>query len=35
MDYGSREYSCRDTEGYEWTFGTYDPLGEDGKVADA
>lgn len=35
MDYGSREYSCRDTEGYEWSFGTYDPLGVDGKVADA
>ncbi|MCX5479875.1 VOC family protein [Kaistia geumhonensis] len=25
-DYGSREYSCRDSEGYEWSFGTYDPL---------
>lgn len=25
-DYGSREYSCRDIEGYEWSFGTYDPL---------
>lgn len=24
--YGSREYSCRDTEGYEWHFGSYDPL---------
>jgi len=35
MEYGSREYSCRDIEGYEWSFGTYDPLGEDGKVADA
>ncbi|WEK49227.1 MAG: VOC family protein [Candidatus Kaistia colombiensis] len=35
MEYGSREYSCRDTEGYEWSFGTYDPLGVDGKVADA
>lgn len=35
MEYGSREYSCRDIEGYEWTFGTYDPLGENGKVADA
>jgi uncharacterized glyoxalase superfamily protein PhnB len=34
-DWGSRQYSCRDLEGYEWTFGTYDPLGEDGKVADA
>jgi len=29
--YGSREYSCRDLEGYEWHFGDYDPLatGED------
>jgi uncharacterized glyoxalase superfamily protein PhnB len=35
MEYGSREYSCRDIEGYEWTFGTYDPLGVDGRVADA
>lgn len=34
-DYGSREYSCRDIEGYEWSFGTYDPLGVDGRVADA
>ncbi|MBZ9937762.1 bleomycin resistance protein [Mesorhizobium sp. BR1-1-16] len=25
-DYGSREYSCRDIEGYEWSFGTYDPM---------
>lgn len=26
MPHGSREYSCRDLEGYEWHFGTYDPL---------
>ena len=26
MPYGSREYSCRDLEGYEWHFGSYDPL---------
>jgi uncharacterized glyoxalase superfamily protein PhnB len=25
MDYGSREYSCRDLEGYVWSFGTYRP----------
>lgn len=25
-DYGSREYSCRDLEGFEWSFGSYDPL---------
>jgi uncharacterized glyoxalase superfamily protein PhnB len=24
MDYGSREYSARDTEGYLWGFGTYE-----------
>ena len=25
MDYGSREYSARDPEGYIWSFGTYVP----------
>jgi uncharacterized glyoxalase superfamily protein PhnB len=25
MDYGSREYSARDLEGYIWSFGTYVP----------
>lgn len=25
QDYGSREYSVKDPEGYIWTFGTYDP----------
>jgi uncharacterized glyoxalase superfamily protein PhnB len=25
QDYGGRDYSCRDPEGYVWTFGTYDP----------
>lgn len=25
MDYGSREYSARDTEGNHWHFGTYRP----------
>ncbi len=25
MDYGSREYSARDSEGNLWSFGTYDP----------
>jgi uncharacterized glyoxalase superfamily protein PhnB len=24
-DYGGRDYTCRDPEGYVWTFGTYDP----------
>ena len=23
MDYGSREYTARDAEGYLWSFGTY------------
>ena len=26
MDYGSREFSARDTEGNVWSFGTYDPF---------
>ncbi len=29
MDYGSREYSARDSEGNLWSFGTYDPYGAD------
>ena len=24
-DYGGRDYSCRDPEGFLWTFGTYNP----------
>jgi uncharacterized glyoxalase superfamily protein PhnB len=24
-DYGGRDYSCRDPEGFLWNFGTYDP----------
>ena len=24
-DYGSRDYSAKDPEGYLWDFGTYDP----------
>lgn len=24
-DYGGRDYSCRDPEGFLWSFGTYDP----------
>lgn len=27
--YGSREYSARDPEGNMWSFGTYDPYGQD------
>lgn len=23
--YGGKDYSCRDQEGYVWSFGTYDP----------
>ena len=29
-DYGSREYSARDPEGNLWSFGTYQPLAEQG-----
>ena len=25
QDYGGRDYTARDCEGYIWTFGTYDP----------
>ncbi|MCB1154560.1 VOC family protein [bacterium] len=25
QDYGSRDFSARDPEGYVWSFGTYDP----------
>ena len=25
QDYGGRDYTCRDIEGFVWTFGTYDP----------
>ena len=25
QDYGGRDYTCRDPEGYIWTFGSYDP----------
>ena len=25
-DYGGKNYSCRDPEGYLWNFGSYDPL---------
>jgi len=28
-NYGSREYSARDTEGNLWSFGTYDPWAEE------
>lgn len=24
-EYGGQSYTCRDLEGYLWTFGTYDP----------
>ena len=24
-DYGDKNYSCRDPEGYLWNFGSYDP----------
>ena len=25
QSYGGKDYSCRDTEGYIWSFGSYDP----------
>lgn len=28
-DYGSREYSARDLEGYHWSFGTYRPAASE------
>ena len=28
-DYGSREYSARDTEGHLWSFGSYSPTSPD------
>jgi uncharacterized glyoxalase superfamily protein PhnB len=30
QDYGGRDYSCRDPEGYLWNFGTYDPWSNAG-----
>ncbi len=26
VDYGGRGYSCKDTEGYIWSFGSYNPF---------
>lgn len=31
-DYGSRDYSCEDPEGYLWSFGTYAPSLEATKA---
>lgn len=28
QDYGGRLYTCRDPEGYVWSFGSYDPWSE-------
>ena len=28
-DYGGRGYSCRDSEGHVWNFGTYDPYADE------
>ena len=25
QDYGGRAYTCRDSEGHIWNFGSYDP----------
>jgi uncharacterized glyoxalase superfamily protein PhnB len=30
QDYGGRGYSCRDTEGNVWSFGSYDPFAATG-----
>lgn len=29
QSYGGRDYTCRDFEGYLWSFGTYSPWGEE------
>jgi uncharacterized glyoxalase superfamily protein PhnB len=29
-DYGGRGYTCRDPEGYVWSFGSYDPWASEG-----
>jgi uncharacterized glyoxalase superfamily protein PhnB len=29
-DYGSRDYTARDPEGFIWHFGTYDPESDAG-----
>ena len=28
MDYGSREFTAKDSEGNVWSFGTYDPFAD-------
>jgi uncharacterized glyoxalase superfamily protein PhnB len=33
QDYGSRDYSARDPEGYVWHFGTYRPAAP-GEITD-
>jgi uncharacterized glyoxalase superfamily protein PhnB len=34
-EYGSREYSARDPEGYVWHFGTYRPASDSAPTAGA
>jgi uncharacterized glyoxalase superfamily protein PhnB len=29
-EYGGRGYTCRDPEGYIWSFGSYDPFAAEG-----
>ena len=29
QSYGGKDYTCRDFEGYLWSFGTYDPWAEE------
>ena len=35
QDYGSRDYSARDPEGYVWHFGTYRPASDSAPTAGA
>lgn len=30
QSYGGKDYTCRDFEGYLWSFGTYDPFAVEG-----
>ena len=29
QSYGGKDYTCKDFEGYLWSFGTYDPFAEE------
>ncbi|MBV8603418.1 MAG: glyoxalase [Pelomonas sp.] len=32
QEYGGRGYTCRDLEGHLWSFGSYDPWGEENRA---